>query len=154
MSETQFARMITSANMGAGEVCTIKSAPLGQPQRVPDPPLEELSQEFHSEVRGNVKEAVDRLKDLQKMVEGIFQTKKSIGEKDREIIMSEIQQCRQHVEKNLPFVLEQFEEHLEKQVDAAKNEIDAFLKQRTMQLGMQAIAEGTAPSLALPEKET
>lgn len=41
----------------------------------------------------------------------------------------------------MPFVLSQFQEHIENQVDNAKNEIDAFLKNRAMQLGIQALGE-------------
>jgi hypothetical protein len=144
MSESQFARMITSANMGQGEVCTLKYVTDGKVVSVEDPPEEGLSVDYHEEIEQDVKEAVTRIADLEKRVKEMFATKKNIGVKDREEILHDIQQAKQHVEKNMPYVLHQFEEHIEKQVDSAKDEIDAFLKQRTHQLGLQALSAGEA----------
>jgi len=154
MSESQFARMITSANIGSGEVCTLKYVTDGKVVSVEDPPEEELSVDYHKEIEQDVQEAVTRIADLEKRVKELFATKKNLGVKDREEILHDIQQAKQHVEKNMPFVLHQFEEHIEKQVDSAKDEIDAFLKQRTHQLGLQALSAGEAANLmpALPDK--
>ena len=150
MSESQFARMITSANIGSGEVCTLKYVSETKAVRVEEPPEEELSVDYHKEIEQDVKEAVSRIADLEKRVTDLFASKKNLGVKDREEILKDIQQAKQHVEANMPFVLHQFEEHIEKQVDHAKDEIDAFLKQRTHQLGLQALSAGEAANFELP----
>lgn len=152
MSETQFARMITSGNMGSGEVCTLKRVQTGKSEAVAEPPVEDLSHEFHADIKQDVKEAVGKIADLEKRLKALFAEKKSLGVKDREEILREVAQCKMHVEQNMPFVLHQFQEHIEKQTDAAKDEIDAFLKQRAISLGMSALATGEGPTLVLPDK--
>jgi len=156
LSESQFARMITAPNIGDGEPCTLRTIRDGSAVNLPAPTPEDLASDFHEDVREYVKEAVQRIDQLQKKVESLFTDKKNIGQKDREAILSEISQCKMHVQENMPFVLHQFEEHLEKQVSNAKNDIDSFLKIRSQQVGLKAMADVEAPAfpaLPAPSKE-
>lgn len=142
LSESQFARMITSPNQGDGEPCTLRRiSENGKLVGIPSPPPDDLSRNFHEDVKKDVAEAAQNIKNLYDKVSAIFKSKATIGKNDRSDILQDIQLCLQQVESNMPFVLSQFQEHIENQVDNAKNEIDAFLKNRAMQLGMQALGE-------------
>lgn len=146
MSESQFARMITSPNCGEGEPCTLRQINFdGKKFRPPPPPRDDLSQSFHDDVKADVSKAASNIKDLYQRVSELFAAKKVIGVNDKAEILKEIGLCLQHVESNMPFVLSMFEEHIEKQVDNAKTEIDSFLKARALQLGMSAIADSVFP---------
>lgn len=144
MSGSQFSELITSFNIGDGVPCTIRQL-LGQ--CYPDPPYENpidiFQKEFASKMNNLGVECQKLIEDCMIMLK----EKATIGKADREFIANSIKSLMQEIKSNVPFVASQFNESMEKTVSQAKTEIETFLTNKMMSIGIDVAK--TNPDLFL-----
>lgn len=138
ISAAQFADMITSMNMGEGVPCTIRSV---EGQRMEEPPdLETEAEKVQTDFKGDLRDIVKELKAARSEVETLLE-KKSLNKGDRAKIQARFDKILQHMQSNVPFVLESFQEATEKVVTHAKAEVEAFTTSRVMAAGIKALQD-------------
>jgi hypothetical protein len=151
LSAAQFAELLTTHNMGVGVPCTILRV---AGQRIADPPEELLEVE---QVREGFKEEAEKLgkkmHSFSQLMSNIFAKAASVTKTDKSTLESAYAQIIQHVESNLPFVLDSFHEAADKIVSHAKAEVDAFMTHAVVLAGIKAIHDGTAQTPQLPQRK-
>lgn len=133
MSESQFAQFITSMNVGSGAPCTLSRV---NGKRVEEPPADINTREtFEKEVKakaesmvGNVRDASAKLHALTTKKGGSI-TKAEVGE-----ALALVQRAQMELVSNLPFLMSQFAEGIEKLIDRAKMDINAHAVMNGMRL--------------------
>jgi len=69
-------------------------------------------------------------------------------------LIKQIKLLKMNIEKNLPFINEQFTEQMEKTIKEAKGELEAFVSDVVRQYGLEALKHKKLPEgLALPSGE-
>lgn len=141
MSEAQWATFVSAIGVGAGVPCT-----LGYIQAeggIPGIKKEERADDvFRREALASCEEAMNQIALLQ---EAINNTSLS-GVKKKELT-SYSERIRSSLQSSLPFVLSQFNEHMEQTVEAARVEVNAYLQTTAARTGLQAIASGAQLAL-------
>jgi hypothetical protein len=146
MSNEQFAAMITHLNSGDGTPCTLRSI---EGKRIPRAayvnPNTEFREEFNQEARG-VGHALDA---VVSDVEALLMDKRlSVGAVRS--VLSRLKSVRQEIVANMPFVAQQFAEHMEHVVTEAKTEVEAFVTNTIHRAGLEAMRKEVGLSLGLP----
>jgi ElaB/YqjD/DUF883 family membrane-anchored ribosome-binding protein len=138
ISAAQFADMITSMNMSEGIPCTLRRV---QGQQMEEPPdLETEAEKVQTDFKDDIKKVAVELKAARNEVEELL-SKKSLNKGDRAQIQDKFDRILQHIQSNVPFVLESFQEATEKVVTHAKAEVEAFTTTRIMAAGIKAIQD-------------
>src|SRR5699024_1354756 len=79
----------------------------------------------------------------------LFQTKKSIGKQDREMILKKLSHLLEGQNKHSDFTLQQFQEQMDKTVTEAKGELESFLQNKMIQLASQSLLQDTDKATSL-----
>ena len=130
MSHLQFAELITNMNT-AGVPVTITN--IGT-ERLDDPPILNKREVFDEEAEEVVSKVKKQANDIIAKVQSLFETKKSLSKKDKEEILSELNQLKMATFDQLPFMQKMFDEQMNKSVVSAKANITAFTEQRRLAL--------------------
>lgn len=130
MSHLQFAELITSMNT-TGVPVTITNIGI---ERLDDPPVLNKREVFDEETKEVVSNVKQKANDIIAKVQNLFETKKSLTKKDKEEILSELNQLRMATFDHLPFMQKMFDEQMNKSVVSAKANIAAFIEQRRLEL--------------------
>lgn len=139
MSEAQFAAFVSSVNVGSGVPCTLTRL---NGQFLPTIPYRPQQERFEQEVHGYVRKAVER---VDKAIEEIMgELGASLSQKKREAILGSLRRLRKDLDDALPFVLQQFAEHMENTVEHAKGEVNAYIMTMIQRAGLSALAESHA----------
>ena len=151
MSGNQFADLITSMNVGSGTPVTIRR--LGGRSMEEPPytsPAKVIYDEFVEELSAHSGEALE----LIAKAKALFEQKKAPTKKDKEDILDTLNQLSLYMSSNMPYQVKQFQNMMDKTTTAAKAEVEAFVTNRVLTLGQQALVKqaGNAPSLAQPEE--
>lgn len=130
MSHLQFAELITNMNT-AGVPVTITNIGI---ERLDDPPILNKREVFDEEAEEVVSKTKQRANDIIAKVQNLFESKKSLTKKDKEEILSELNQLRMATFDHLPFMQKMLTEQMNKSVLSAKANIAAFIEQRRLAL--------------------
>lgn len=149
LSEAQFAQMITNFN-NEGTPCTIRRV-MGS--NMEEPLFISKVEQFNNEFSNKMHNLSEDMKGLVEDSLGILNDKKSINKGDREFIASAINRLIMNVEKNIPFVNEQFAEQIDGVVHEAKSAIESFLEQKIKEKGLEQIKGMSAEKLLGTDKE-
>lgn len=141
LSPAQFTEMITSPNSGVGVPCTIRHVGYEYNEM---PPIASKREQFTDEVREHAATIAKRLDSLEEFAKKL-QDAKTVSKADRKELLERIRMARQEIASNLPFVLDQFNEHADKILSEAKSEFEAFLSQRFIDAGMSLAQAPEAP---------
>jgi hypothetical protein len=142
MSQTQFAEMMTSLNYGGGTPCTIKWY---DGDRVQEPPYMSKTEQFQEEFRNRLHNiGVDMKKMVMESVQ-MLKNKDYLNKGDRQFVISQIEMLVQDIQKNVPFVNDQFMEQMDKTVTEAKGEIEAYVNHVVQKTGVEALRSGLVP---------
>jgi hypothetical protein len=133
LSEAQWAAFVSTLNAGSGIQCTLNHMNREEVPQIAEPPRRK--EQFQNELKDRLAEAVATLKSLTKLVED--------GKKVplREAVRS----LRQQLESSLPFVADQFNEHVESVTEAARIEVAAYLSNAVQRAGLQALGANDQP---------
>ena len=152
MSQTQFAELITSLNMGDGVPVTIRYI---NGEEMPPIPFESKADMHREEFRESLNKTYSNAQSLISKVSGIFTTKKTLTKKDREEILSSLRGISADLKQKQDYQVAQFQKQMEKTVSEAKGEVEAFVSGKLLQLGQQKLVEeypdGTAATVSMPE---
>lgn len=145
LSESQFARMIASVNIGTGIPCTLSSV---MREKMDPPEPRDTETLFKQEAGVALNEAVDRIESLEEMAEEKLSGGGGyMSNSDREALLKEICQTKQQLKSNVPFVLDMLEEAVEKTVDKAKADIESFAGRQADRL--QGIADAVGADVGI-----
>lgn len=142
MSEAQWASMISSMNVGSGVQCTLNHLN-GKP--VPGIPfIRQVDSEFRKEALESVSDAVAEIDKALAAVDALGLSKPKAAQ-----IRDKLTAAKRSISSTLPYVAEQFDEHMEETVEKAKAEINAYMVHTVSQAGLEAIAgRETVPLLS------
>lgn len=144
LSEAQWATFVSTPNMGSGTPCTITSIGQRMVPGIPDPI--NRRQQFQREADKQLTTALAELDALRAEIEAL-----KVSDKQKQALRSRVQVARQELASNLGFVADQFGEHMEKVVEHAKIEVEAYLTGAVVRSGLQAL--GAKPLLELPAQD-
>lgn len=136
MSPTQFADLITSANVGVGVPVTIRWVKDGG--RVPDCPAETKRQQFEQEFDRSVKKVMSNVSKLSERAKELL-AKSSLLKAEREELRGLIYSIEQDCRANLPFVQSMFNEQMDRTVSEAKGETEAFVENMIHSIGVEGL---------------
>lgn len=144
MSLSQFAELISSPNNGSGVPCTIRytekegGIPAITSNISKRKQFEEEFNEKLSSAMGSIQEQINRIQES-------ISEKKTLGIKDRREIISQLQQAKYNIGINLDFCANQFSEQMDKTVQEAKGEVEAFFQGRIKSITQDALASVQNP---------
>lgn len=139
MSEAQWATFVSSPNQGDGVQCTLLSKDGRMVSRLPAP--QRRTEQFAKEMRDRLENALGDLKNLREHLAAGKGGKRALDLLDS---------VERQLLNNTEYVAGQFGAHMEKTVERAKVEINAYMQNTINRLGLEA-AKGTGP-LALEEE--
>lgn len=125
LSEHDWATLLSSMNVGGGVPCTLRHV-MGKPMpEIPPPPSRR--QQFKQEAEETVRDAFAQLNRLGEQLDEL-----NISAKARAALSQSLRMAKQELQSNLPFVLECFDEHMEKTVAAGKQELISYAQQHNL----------------------
>jgi hypothetical protein len=124
LSASQFAEFITCPNRGEGVPCTIMYVNNEQIPRI-----EKLTETTRERVKAELQDKnqvlIEKLAELEKRInEG------SLKKQERENINSSFIKLKNEIVSNIPFILDQYQEAIEKITSKAKTEIETYARFR------------------------
>lgn len=139
MTAHQFSELITSLNIGVGVPCTLQRI---NGEAVPQQEnKEESKKEYtHRAFKERMKEFSIRFKGFQDKVNEITK-KQVIAKKDKEEINDVVSALFTELNSNIPFLLECFQEHMDKVVLEAKEEVENAIMHKINTLGLEQLHE-------------
>ncbi len=150
MSEAQWATFVSSLNQGGGVQCTLEFTPeAGLVPPIAQPKNRKL--QFSREMGERFNIAVEALKDLSALIDEF-----PLSGKKKEALKRQLQVAERNLEPNMEFVAKQFDEHMERTVEKAKSEVNAYAQHTLGSLAQMALrgGEGSEPLLLeAPEEE-
>lgn len=144
LSEAQWATFVSSLNVGGGVPCTINHL---HGEQMPGIPLRQTEDVFKAEFAEKAKRTAERVDAAIADIQGELGS--SLSKSKREKILSHLEQLRMDIGSNMPFVARSFEEHMERTVEKAKIEVNAYIQTSVTRAGLAAIAGANAEPLEL-----
>lgn len=141
MSETQWARLLSSIGNGSGVPCTLNYV---NKEAMPDAPMADVAESFHTAVKDAAGEVSKLLQQALTQLRGRLEDPKPLGKKERGDILREIESAVAALTDRLPFIQKMAGERIEEQVSAAKADIDSFLQFKAQLLGLKEIGQKVA----------
>ena len=153
MSLSQFAELITSLNMGDGIPVTILSTETQK--RIKPCPFESKAELHQKEFQEHLRKTYEKSRALLRQVKERFSTKKALTKKEKEEILTTLTILSNDIGSNIDFQLKQFQEQMEKTVQEAKGEIEAFYQNRVMEASKQGLQlqENPVDMIGVDDKE-
>lgn len=133
MSQSQFAEMITSMNMGDGVPVTIESV---YEKRMEACPYENKRMQHSNDFKERMREFGQKMNSYKV---SILKKVEKLSKKDQEEIGGMLQMLSQEVHSNIPFYEDQFTRQMNKTVTEAKAEVEAFVANKIHTAGIEAI---------------
>lgn len=149
LSPSQFADAITSLNQGEGTPCTISFM---DGHEVKEAQLESKRVQFDAEFEDHMKEIASANNRFYTTIASIL-AKPSIGKHDKAEILKQLDQLKMQIESNIPFIKRQFSEQMDETVIEAKNEVTAFIEDKTKKLGLEGYKKELQKSLEFKEEK-
>ena len=139
MSQSQFAEAITSLNVGDGVPCTLRFTELDG--YIPECDFTSKVEQFKGEFSNQLSGVQNDLKTIIKEVEDILETRKTLRKSDKEKILSALYKVQADVGCNAEYVLDSFNEQMDKTMTEAKGEIESFIQNQVQRFAADALIE-------------
>jgi hypothetical protein len=148
VSEAQWATFVSSMNVGLGVQCTLRYK---DGEEIPEiaPPKEDRQEQFTAEAHEAASDALNLLDALSEEIEGL-----KVSGVQKNTLRARVRMARQRLESSIPFVMQQFAEHMEETVEKAKIEVNAYVTGATMRAEVEALARDGHPMLGFVEGES
>ena len=140
MSYSQFAECISAMNVGDGVPCTITYTEK-------DGHIPAISknmskrQQFRDEFTEYIQKAMGSIQEQIIRIQESLDSKKNLGVKERQEIVKKLGIVRSNIGCNLDFVASQFDEQIDKSVNEAKGEIEAFCQNKLLSIAERSLVE-------------
>lgn len=148
MSEAQWVSMISSAGMGGGTPCTIKGVMKedGTYRRMEDVPEKDSARATYSkEANERGERAMVNIKTVIDKLQAATLPGAKFGKAELKEALGLLNHANAEVAHNIGFVLDQFEEYVDKNIEAAKTEIEAAGLAKLQSIALAAIASNITP---------
>lgn len=152
LSEAQWAHMVSSVGMGGGVPCTLQYVG-GQPmERCPE---QEDVERFHEDIEKDARAAMKFMNDAIEKMQALADDKAPTKEKRKEVLGALVTAQRKMADA-APYMVKSLSEHMDKVVQSAKTEVEAYVHATIVESGIQRLAEvnGSPPPLTFPETKT
>lgn len=138
MSQAQFAEAITTLNIGSGVPVTLKAL-MGKWY----PDCQELTVQERTQQSLNIqlKTFARTLNSYQKEADEILNKKGTISASEKKALSSIISRFLTEIKSNLPFLNECMQEALDKNVSAAKSDVESFLLHAITKMGLESLKQ-------------
>lgn len=143
MSEAQFATLISSLNQGGGVPCTIQRDHTGMVNGIPSP--KPRTEQFAAELAKAMERAVETTNSIEALV-----AKSGLSKKKADEILREVEGIRRQISGSVTFVADQFDEHMENTIEAAKVEIRGYHSGLVQQAGLAALSAQAQAPIMMP----
>jgi hypothetical protein len=141
MSYEQWARFVSSFGIGMGTPCTLRQILTKQYEECPEP--EHFASKFQDDLRRVMAEATKKLEGLiNKLKQSNLPGEKPLGKTEQKVVLNDIELALMQIKSNIPFLEEQFDEHMEKKVAAALVEIEGVVSHGLREAGLERLREG------------
>lgn len=136
MTQAQFAEMITSPNRGSGVPCTIERCiadndkPWVHPRHGgrPEPPAPEHYTKKYKNAMGERADHISSgLKTAKEMADRLFSGEDKPTKANLGAIAAALRMAQMNLDSNLPYVMEEMEEGIEKRMATAVSEFESYL---------------------------
>lgn len=135
LSESQWATLVSSFNSGSGVPCTLTwKAGEGY---LPGIPSFDRKEVFKQEMSDASQEAIEGIK---KLIAAVGET--GLSKKKQEELLSGANKALRALTSSMPFVHDQFNEHVENTVERGMQEIHGYLNAAITRAGINAINNG------------
>lgn len=146
MSEAQWATFVSAPNMGSGVPCTLRCFGNEIIPDLPDPTSR--TEQFKEEMKEDLREAVGAMDELMAVIDDL-----GLPKGKAEKIKEQARRARMKLTSTLPFVAEQFDEHMENTVEKAKQEVHGYMNSVIQRAGLDALTGGATMPLQIEHKE-
>ncbi len=138
MSYEQWARFVSSFGIGMGTPCTLKQILTKRYEDCPEP--EHFASKFQDDLKRTMAEATSKLDGLVKrLAESNLPGNKPLGKTEQKTVLHDIEMALMQIKSNIPFLEEQFDEHMEKKVAAALVEVEGVVSHELRELGLERL---------------
>lgn len=137
MSEAQWAAFVGRVGDGNGTQCTFNTIGGEMIPLLPDPA--DRTKQFSNEVKGKLESS---LKELNHAIHKVKEMK--ISQKAKDELIKNLEMAKQHINSNVPYVLKQFEEHMDNNIEKAKSEVHGYIQNTISRTGLE-ILRGQSP---------
>jgi hypothetical protein len=141
MTESQWATLVSSPNVGSGVPCTIQHIMGKQMPGIPKP--ETRTEQFGREIKATMQKSLDALDETMASIDSM-----GLPKGKAETLKAQIRGARMQLASNAPFVADQFDEHMEGTVEKAKAEVHGYMTGALMRAGLTHL-EGVVLPLAI-----
>jgi hypothetical protein len=160
MTDSQFAEMITSPNQGQGVACTIERCIADKGELWlnhfggrPDPPEPEpYTQRYKDAMGERANTVIEHIKKAKVMIDELTDGDTRPTKTNLKALQDALYMAEMNVEKNLPYVMNEMEEGIEKRMATAINEFESYVAFSLQSKGLEGLA-AEAPRLAVGEQK-
>jgi hypothetical protein len=158
MSEAQFARFVTTPNLGCGTPCTIESVRVPPSLReyagkhLPTIEKEDIRETHRDEIESVCRQRLEELGQVQAQIRQwrIDKHRPTMAELDD--LTNQL--AGMHLANNFGFLQQLLEEHMEKTIEEARTEIEAHVMQVVNQLGFDELGRRLVKEDEFPKLES
>lgn len=147
LSETQFATLLTTMNVGFGSPCTIRYR-----EGVGNIYLEEFHETkrelFDKELQKKCREVGGTLDTLIAAIDTLKMTKK-----DADVLRKLAEEAKRDISQNMPYIQKSFNEAMDDTEADAKAAVEGFISHAIVKLGLDAVTAKSLPKLLSGKKE-
>jgi hypothetical protein len=136
MSESQWATFVSSFNNGSGVPCTLQQI---DGKMIPGIPFRDSKDEYKREAQETLEDSV---RDLMKTRKLISDNTAGLSKKKQDEMLAGIDSAIQQLSSNFPFVMDSMAKFMEKRVEKAKVEVNAYMNGAIHKAGLSAIQQG------------
>lgn len=130
LSQSQFADMITSMNMGGGTPCTIRW--VRGKGRAGECPFVDKRQQFETELSESIEKANEKANKLVKDVQDLLSKSKPLTKAEKDSLMNAVNKLSVEINSNRGFIYKAFNEQMDATVKEAKGEVEAFMQDKIL----------------------
>lgn len=154
LSEHQWATFVASMNMGEGVPCTFRLRPEESYKLIDVPTLQEDSNHdvMNRELEEAGAEIIQNLKGLTRELQDMGENTGAIKKTKFKEIVRKMGHAVDKVCSTLPFYVSQHKEAMEKNVEAAKSDVEGYVTDMVTKLGIEQLSD-IAPKLEYKEEE-
>lgn len=149
MSEAQWARMVSSAGMGAGTPCTINHV---AGKMMPACPQQQDIEKFHKDTERYAEKAAEALDAAIATMQSLLD-KPSVTKAERRAVLDKLTSARLSLTSGLPHVVSMLRERMEHVVSEGKTELESFFQRTASRMGLTAAQSPLEMPLLPPAKE-
>lgn len=142
LSHDQFAKMVSSIGTSPTP-CTLTTFDRKSVPGLPAPVAR--TEQFAQEANDRMESA---RADLREALAAVQESK--LSRKDKDTLCRKLAAAEMNIGTNLKFVADQFGEHMEEVVNAARSEVDAYVGQSLQRNAAMALSQESLPLLSLP----